>query len=225
HDSYSCRVAKGTHRALNRFRTLAYQASHNHTRTLWILKCDIKKFFASINHSILLSILERQIFDRDIIGLLGKIISSFHSGIQGVGLPLGNLTSQLFANIYLNDLDQFIKHQLRLKHYIRYADDFVILNYNRDYLLQILPIINSFLLDKLKLTLHPSKIFLKTLASGVDFLGWGHFPDHRVLRTATKRRMFKKLQIPDNKPGVIQAYLGLLKYGNTHKLRERLGLI
>ncbi|MEK7622089.1 MAG: reverse transcriptase/maturase family protein [Patescibacteria group bacterium] len=221
-DSFSCRVAKGTHRALNRFRSLAYQASHNHTRTLWILKCDIKKFFASIDHAILISILERYIFDRDITGLLGKIIFSFNSGVTNTGLPLGNLTSQLFANVYLNELDQFIKHELKLKHYIRYADDFVILHHDRNYLLQILSVINSFLLEKLKLTLHPDKVFIKTLASGVDFLGWIHFPDHRVLRTATKRRMFRNLAVKKDNEATVASYLGMLRWGNGWGLKKQI---
>ena len=220
-DSFSCRLDKGTHKARERFVQFSRRVSKNHTRTVWILKCDIKKFFASIDHAILISILERHIFDRDITDLLGKIISSFNSGVIGTGLPLGNLTSQLFANIYLNELDQFIKHQLKLKYYVRYADDFVILHHDRNHLLQILPAINSFLLEKLKLTLHPDKVFIKTLASGVDFLGWIHFPDHRVLRGATRRRMFRNLAAKKDNEEAVASYLGMLKHGNAHTLRGK----
>ena len=93
-----------------------------------MLKCDIKKFFASIDQNILVNILRAYIPDQDIIWLLEEVIGSFYSGRPGIGLPLGNLTSQLFANIYMNEFDQFIKHRIKAKCYIRYADDFVILS-------------------------------------------------------------------------------------------------
>ena len=215
-DSFSCRRWKGTHKALNRFRALAYQASENHTRTLWVLKCDIKKFFANINHDILFALLTQVISDQNLLNLLQKIIQSFPTG-----LPLGNLTSQLLASVYLNELDQFIKQDLKAKFYIRYADDFVLLHHDRNELLVWLPKVQTFLQTHLKLNLHPNKVFIKTLASGVDFLGWIHFPDHRVLRTVTKKRMLKRLaQKPE--PAVINSYLGLLGWGNGFKLKQQI---
>src|SRR3989344_1342327 len=105
------------------------------------------------------------------------------------GLPLGNLTSQLLTNIYMKEFDQFVKHGLKIKYYIRYADDFVVFANTKEELENTLRLFESFLQEKLKLNLHPDKVFIKTLSSGVDFLGWVHFTDHRVLRTATKRRM------------------------------------
>ena len=130
-DSFSCRNDKGTHRALNRFRASAYRVSKNHTRTCWVLKCDIRKFFASIDQNMLLNILYSYIPDPDIFWLCRRVITSFSGGAPGKGLPLGNLTSQLFANVYMNLVDQFVKHELKAKFYIRYADDFVILSDNR----------------------------------------------------------------------------------------------
>lgn len=221
-DSYSCRVGKGTHKAINRFRAFSYAVSKNHTKTAWVLKCDIRKFFASIDQRILLEILARQISDKDVLWLLERIIVSFHSGISGKGLPLGNLTSQLLVNIYMNEFDQFVKHKLKVKLYIRYADDFVIMSRDREWLEMLLPRINKFLRDKLKLNLHPDKVFIKTLTSGVDFLGWVHFPDHRVLRTATKRRVLREVRDTDSKPDVVQSYLGLLGHGNTKKLQRNI---
>lgn len=218
-DSFSCREGKGTHAALNRFRGLAYQASHNHTRTCWVLKCDIRKFFANVNQTVLLKILSSRISDVRIIRLLNEIISSFDSGRPGTGIPLGNLTSQLFANVYLNKLDQFVKHGLRFPIYLRYADDFVFLSPHRNELLAILPIISDFLRDELRLELHPTKIILKTFASGVDFLGWVHFPDHRVLRSATGRRMIKRVISHPSKE-TVRSYLGLLSHGNAFQLQE-----
>ena len=229
-DSYSCRIGKGTHKALDRFRSFARQAGRNNTRTVWISKCDIRKFFASIDHRALMEILKTRIEDPEIIELLCEVIESFSSispgvgptspqWLRGIGLPLGNLTSQLFVNIYMNEFDQFVKHELRAEQYIRYADDFVIFSPNRAWLEVIVPEIGNFLANRLKLALHPKKVSLTTLASGVDFLGWIHFPDHRVLRTATKRRMMKRIALhPTNE--TIASYRGMLSHGNARKIEK-----
>lgn len=216
-DSYSCRDRKGTHRAMDRFRRYAWKASKNHTRTCWVLKCDIRKFFASIDQGILISILKRYILDDRVVGLLENIIGSFHSTGPGKGLPLGNLTSQLLVNIYMNEFDQFVKHRLKTKHYIRYADDFVFLSPDRSELEEWLPAVSEFLKNRLELSLHPDKVFISTIASGVDFLGWVHFPDHRVIRSATRRRMEKNLAAGRNKAKV-QSYRGLLSHGNAKRI-------
>lgn len=219
-DSYSCRIGKGTHKALNRFRDFGLVVSKNNTRTCWVLKCDIRKFFANIDHMILSEILEQYMPDKNIIWLLREVIESFSSGKPRVGLPLGNLTSQLLVNIYMNEFDQVVKHDLKEKYYIRYADDFVFFSENQAMLEDLLPPIDSFLRMRLKLTLHPQKVFIKTLASGIDFLGWMHFPDHRVLRTSTKRRMLKNVTAA-KKEETLKSYLGLLKHGNTYGLQQK----
>ncbi len=226
HDSYSCRLGKGTHRACKRFQLFAGKVSKNHTRTCWVLKCDVRKFFASIDQKILTEILKRHIKDEDTIWLLQRVIGSFNSGKEGIGLPLGNLTSQLLVNIYMNEFDQFMKHVLKVKYYIRYADDFVILHQDKKKLEDILRYpperavsvragIVRYLREKLKLELHPDKVFLKTFASGVDFLGWVHFPTYKVLRTSTKKRMFKRLNEKNT-----DSYLGMLSHGNGYKLQS-----
>ncbi len=217
-DSFSCRLDKGTHKAINRFRVMAIIVSKNHTRTCWILKCDIKKFFANIDHEILIRILKEYIADEKIIQLLENIIEGFG---DGVGSPLGNLTSQLFANVYMNEFDQWVKRELKARYYIRYADDFVFLSEERDYLELIIPVIDDFLRNRLKLFLHPNKVFVKTYASGIDFLGWINFCDHRILRKQTKKRMFKRIIISP-KEGALQSYLGLLRHGNANKIRDEL---
>ncbi len=221
-DSYSCRNRKGIHPALNRFLSFFRKASKNNHQTVWVLKCDIRRFFDSIDHQVLISILSRKISDLDIISLLKNIIESFDKS-SGKGIPLGNLTSQLFANIYMNEFDQFIKQKLKVKYYIRYADDFVILSPDKVYIESLINIIQDFLNKKLLLSLHPNKVFIKTFSSGVDFLGWVHFPKHRVLRTVTKRRMFKSLKI-NPKEEIMQSYLGLLSHGNTEKLKNKISL-
>jgi RNA-directed DNA polymerase len=217
-DSYSCRIGKGTHKAINRFNEFCRQVGKNNTRTVWVLKCDIKKFFASIDHKVLLKILTSYISDPNILWLSEKVINSFETH-PGKGLPLGNLTSQLFCNIYMNEFDQFVKHKLKSKYYTRYADDFVFLCGNKGELLNLIPKLSSFLEERLRLSLHPDKVFIKTLASGVDFLGWVHFPHHRVLRTVTKRRMFKRVK-QSPKEATLQSYLGLMSHGNTLGLKQ-----
>jgi len=212
-DSYSCRTNKGTHRAMNRFRTFAYQVSKNNTRTCWVLKCDIRKFFASIDHTVLKSILASYIPDLRILSLLDSVIDSFCPG-----LPLGNLTSQLLVNVYMNDFDQYVKHELKATCYLRYADDFIVLSSNRKELHEILSYVKVFLLERLALELHPKKVSIGTLAAGVDFLGWVHFPDHRVLRTSTKRRMLRRVREREGDAATVASYLGLLSHGNTRKL-------
>lgn len=218
HDSYSCRKNKGTHTALRRFQQFSRQVSHNYTHTGWVLKCDIRKFFASIDQDVLRGILGARIPDAQAMELLEQIIGSFETA-PGKGLPLGNLTSQLLVNIYMNEFDQFVKHCLKAKYYIRYADDFALFSDDRDWLLAQLPLIENFLKERLKLNLNPQKTSLQTLASGVDFLGWVHFPYHRVLRTKTKQRMLKRLEQSSSEP-VIQSYLGLLGHGNSYELEQ-----
>jgi len=222
-DSFSCRKNKGVHKALNRFRTMFYQVSRNNRRTCWVLKCDIKKFFDSIDHRILLNVLQEYIPHKDIICLLENVVESYSSEVfgKGTGLPLGNLTSQLFANVYMNNLDQFVKHKLKVKYYIRYADDFVFFSFDKKYLEDLLPRIKVFLFKQLKMELHPSKISLQTLSSGVDFLGWKYFSNHRVLRRNTKERMLRRIIVsPTNE--TFQSYLGLLRHGDCLKVKDEL---
>jgi retron-type reverse transcriptase len=218
--SYSCRTNKGTHRALDSFNTMARKVSVNHTKTCWVLKCDIRRFFDSVDHKILLRILEKHIVDEDVPGLLSEIIMSFNTK-PGKGLPLGNLTSQLLVNVYMNEFDQWIKHSLKAKYYIRYADDFVILNQDRKQLTKILSCMIRFLDSKLALEMHPKKVSISTFASGIDFLGWIHFPTHRVLRTVTKRRVIKNVQgqLPDSL--TVRSYLGLLGHGDAYKISRQ----
>ena len=220
-DSYSCRIDKGTHRALNRFNQLARKESLGGKQTVWILKCDIRKCFASIDHEILKSILKKHVKCDRTLKVILEVIDSFETS-SGKGIPLGNLTSQLLVNIYMNELDQFVKRKLKVERYIRYTDDFVIFHQDKNHLNQIVRYIVLFLDNELRLTLHPNKVHIKTLSSGVDFLGWTHFSHHRVLRTTTKRRMLKNLA--DNLSVETRvSYLGMLKWGNTQKLWKMIG--
>lgn len=217
--SFSCRGNKGTHRAMGAFNSFARRVSTNHTKSCWVLKCDIKKFFASIDHGVLLRILDENILDKDILWLLENIINSFSINSPGKGLPLGNLTSQLFCNVYMNEFDQFVKHWLHARLYIRYADDFVFLSEDRAWIEKQIPAISNFLAQELKLRMHPDKVFIKSFASGVDFLGWIHFPHQRVLRSTTKRRMLKRVREHPNTQ-TLQSYLGMLGHGDAYKIEQ-----
>lgn len=217
-DSFSCRDNKGVHRALQRFDVMARVVSHNHHRTCWVLKCDIRKFFASIDHEILIGILREYIFDTRTVDLLVRVIESFETS-RGIGLPLGNLTSQLLTNVYMNVFDQFMKHKMKAKFYIRYADDFVIFSEDKLWLEKLLSQMQEFLIARLGLHIHPDKIYLQTIASGVDFLGWVNFPRHRVLRAATRRRMFRNIIVNPDGP-VVNSYRGMLQHGNTISLQK-----
>ena len=221
-DSYSCRVDKGTHKAVYRFEEFARQVSNNFTTTAWVLKCDIKKFFASIDHYILKKIISRYIQDKDLLWLFSQVIDSFETEDKlNKGLPLGNLTSQLLVNVYMNEFDQFVKRKLKIKHYVRYADDFIFLSQDKSDLELLKLKVSHFLQSELRLSLHDKKVFLKTVASGVDFLGWKQFENYRVLRTISKKRMFKRLK-ENYEPETINSYLGLLKHGNSHNIEQRI---
>ncbi len=227
-DSYSSRDVKGTHAAVRRFNQFAAKVGKNNTRTCYILKCDIKKFFASIDQEILMSLIKRRVFYEDILWLLQIIIKSFKKGI-----PLGNVTSQIFANIYLNELDQFLKRTLKIKYYIRYCDDFVILSEDEKYLERLILQISIFLQTHLKLSLHPNKISIRKYHRGIDFLGYVNFSYHKILRVKTEKRMFQKLgvKIAELKGGKISeksfnqtlwSYYGMLKHCDSYELGERL---
>lgn len=211
-DSYSCRNNKGTHKAILKFEKFTRKVSNNYINQCYVLKCDIRKFFASINHDMLISILEKRIGDRDILELLRNIIQSFNKG-----LPLGNLTSQLLVNIYMNEFDQYVKHTLKVKYYIRYADDFVFVLESKDELELVRQKCEAFLTLNLKLFLHPKKCFIKTIYSGVDFLGRVHFPKYRVPRSSTKKRIFRKVSEEN-----FNSYLGLLKWGSGYGILKEI---
>ena len=218
YDSYSCRLKKGTHRAVDRLEKFTLKVSRNYTGPCWALKCDVKKFFASVDHQVMLSLIKRRIRDKEVLWLISEIISSFQSRErerETIGLPIGNLSSQLFANIYLNELDQFIKHRLKIKYYLRYCDDFIILDNNRQNLENLIGQIQFFLECQLSLKLHPRKIIIRRINQGIDFLGYVILPHYRVLRTKTKRRILKRINEKN-----LPSYLGVLRHCSGYKIKE-----
>lgn len=238
--SFSCRVGYGTHRGVAKLETMARKIQKNGTSPCFVLKCDIQKFFDTVDHAILLAIMGKRIKDENAMRLLTSIVESYGApqsrervNPTAKGIPIGNLTSQLFANIYMNEFDQFMKHDLKVLNYFRYTDDFVIAVESRIYLKALLPCISEFLERKLALRLHPRKILIRPLYQGIDFLGYIVFPKYRLLRTKTKRRIFKKLKwrIGEYRRGLItkstlehslQSYLGVLSHAESYAVSEEL---
>lgn len=216
YDSFSCRKGKGTHAGVKRLRKFLRQASRNDLRPVYALKCDIWKFFASVDHAILLNPLSIKIIDEQILALLKEIIDSFAVSL-GKGIPLGNLTSQLFANVYMHELDFFVKHALRQKYYLRYCDDFVILSTDRKELADLVTPLNQFLASKLGLQLHPNKVSIRSWNQGIDFLGYVLKPYCVVLRNKTKNRMLKRANQTN-----ISSYLGVCSHANSYELQKLL---
>lgn len=166
-----------------------------------------------------------------------QVIESFAlsqtSPLDRQGLPIGNLTSQLFANIYMNELDWFIKQRLRVRHYARYTDDFIVVSTDKKYLKGLTEPICNFLNDELRLKIHPKKISIRPCHRGIDFLGYIALPHYRLLRNKTKRRMFRKLKerivayrneiiSEDSLSDSLQSYLGVLSHANAYHLTQDL---
>jgi len=256
---FSCQNDKGNHKGVECLSKMIRKVSKNYTRQCFVMKCDISKFFNSIDHQILLSIIKRRVKDKNFYWLIEEIISSFGREIEpqsqlGLfdlqkeapkvhklqtgsvcrrGIPIGNLTSQLFANVYMNEFDQFIKHKLRTKYYCRYTDDFVIVPDDQNYLADLLPTIRAYIESQLKISLHPNKISIRKIRQGIDFLGYSVLPFHQLLRTKTKKRIFKKLKakVLDHKAGKVDtftlnqslnSFLNVLSHANSHRLEQKL---
>jgi len=237
YDSCANRKGKGNLFALKRFykfkkevsksgKVLSDFTKDNNYVVGYCLKADIKHYFQDVNQNVLISILRRKIKDEKTINLINKILKNYPD--KEKGMPLGNLTSQFFANVYLNELDQFVKHKLKAKYYIRYVDDFVILHENEIQVKVWKFYINKFLKENLKIELHPEKSRVIPLSRGIDFVGFRTFYYFRLLR----KRNIKKMQIKIKlfKEGKIsyekllesfhgwQAYA---KWANSHKLKEK----
>ena len=244
-DSYACRGGYGTHRAVDRLQYWLRHLAKRHKR-IYVLKLDVSKYFYRVDHDILMGILWRTIVDEDLLRLLETIVRSEYTKfgipmgdhgfkcerIAGIGMPIGNLTSQMFANLYLNELDQYAKHVLKIRYYIRYMDDVIILHPDKKYLWQLKQEIEVFLNKYLRLVLN-NKTSVRTADYGIDFCGYRVWSTHRKLRkkTALKmKRRLKYLQRAYTRRDVdfeqvnssVQSYLGLMKHCNSYKLQKKL---
>lgn len=233
HDSFANRLRKGTLNAIKRFDCFKRKVSKNNTIRCYVLKADIKNYFDTVNHQILLQILSKRIKDERVIWLIRKILANHKGEGHNKGMPLGNLTSQFFANVYLNELDQFVKHKLRAKYYIRYVDDFVVFHQSRKVLQEYKEKIDCFLRDNLDLRLHPDKSQVLKLEKGIGFLGFRVFYYHKLLVKKNMRKFEKKMEQMKHlyregkieREKVIDKFEGWLAYAshaNTYKYRKRM---
>lgn len=247
-DSYACRVKKGTHKAIDRLQYWMRQTERK-PKKYYYLKLDVSKYFYRIDHDILKQILRNMIDDDQLLGLLAKIIDcedtkfglpmgadigdvAFDEMLSDVGLPIGNLTSQMFANLYLNELDQFCKHRLHLHYYIRYMDDIIILHHDKKELERIKRTIADFLGDKLNLQLN-RKTCIRPTSMGIEFVGFRVWSTHRKLRRKTAKKLRKRLQYlfhaykvgeidKETLERSVASYRGILKHFNSYGLRRKL---
>ena len=241
YDSYACRVGKGTHKAVQRFSEFC-------RKSRYVLKTDISQYFAYIDHGLLMGKIMRKIKCQDTLWLLNLTISGsnrqkdafqyfagddlFTPYERRKGIPIGNLTSQIFANIYLNDFDHYVKEKLGCRHYIRYVDDIAVFGKEKKQLWEIKDRLQEFLAGD-RLQLHPRKTYVLPVSAGVDHLGYRIYPTHRLLRKDTSmrfRRRLKKLFILFHQRRIafselnahVQSWLGHAKHADTFGLRSNL---
>lgn len=218
HNNYACRVGKGIHTGSKK--VMEYVRKNN-----YCLKCDISKFYPSVDHDILYKILQKKIKCADTLWLIKNIIYSY-SGAKNI--PIGNYTSQWFGNMYLNELDTYVKHELKCKNYIRYCDDFCLFHDDKTFLNVAAKRIEVFILNHLNLKF--SKCDLFPVSRGVDFLGYRHFRKYILLRKSTAKRVKKRLaRLPrlleknritkEQFESSVASTLGWLKWANTYNFR------
>jgi retron-type reverse transcriptase len=213
YDSCANRKRKGTLFALKRFERFQRKATCNFSKEAFCFKADIKHYFQEIDREILLKIIQRKIRDEKIINLIKLILNNFESE---KGMPLGNLTSQFFANVYLNELDYFIKQKLGIKYYIRYVDDFVILNKSKEHLELLSIQICNFLRDNLKLELHKEKSKIISLSNGMDFVGFRNFYYFKLVRKRSINQMKSKFFLFREAKINNESFLDIFQGWNAH---------
>lgn len=262
HDSYACRQGKGVHAGVSRLQTFIRRITANGTRKAWYLQLDIRNYFMSIDKQVLFDLLEPRIRDEDARWLTRLLVfhdctADFlfkgdpalrdrvppHKSLLGTGsgkgLPIGNLNSQFFANVYLDRLDQFVKHELKCRHYVRYCDDFVLLGETREQLVQWRDRIRCMLRDRLQLELNDRRERLRPLGDGVNFLGYIVRGDYLLVRRRVVGNLFERLSALERslvRPGAratvfrheqavvgrleatLASYLGHFRKANTYRL-------
>lgn len=232
-DSYACRAGKGTHNGADRVTDFLKRAARKWPKP-YCLKADVRKYFPSVRHNTLLEIIKRTIACEDTLWLIQEIVSSWAGDDETDprGLPIGNLTSQLFANVYLDQLDHFVKEVLQVPYYVRYMDDFVIISGDKRELWRLKRDIEGFLDDKLGLALN-GKTGISPVSHGVDFLGYRIWKDHRLLRKRSTKRIKRALKHFQKLYGqgkisfeqinaTVQSWLGHARHANSFTFRKKL---
>ena len=210
-DSYSSIKGKGIHNAAENLK----KALQDKENTIYCLKLDIVKFYPNVNHEILKQLLRRKIKDQDLLWLLDEIIESSE------GLPIGNYLSQYFANFYLTYFDHWIKEDLKIKYYFRYADDIIILSKSKTHLQEVLSLIKQYLNDNLKLQIKGNYQVFPVEARGIDFVGYVFYHTHTMLRKSIKKRFAKAVSKKASQQ-TIAAYNGWTKHCNSKNLIKKL---
>lgn len=242
YDNYASRKNKGHHKALQRFDYFLRKVTQNGRKLKGIkdnnyvqgyaLKADIAKYFENVDHEILLRIIGQKVKDQDVLWLIKQILTyNSNSLVKGKGMPLGNYTSQFFANIYLNKFDYFVKHTLRIKYYLRYVDDFVILHKNKQKLERYKKYIKEYL-HSLGLRLHPDKSSIIPLHQGISLLGFRVFYHFNLLKKSNINQIKRNLNIwkrnyfegvpYENIISHLEGWLAHAKHGNTYNLRKNI---
>ncbi len=229
---YSGRIGKGVHAGVRAVERMTRRESRNYSRACFYLKCDIRRFYDSVDHAVLLELIRNTVGDERMMTVIETVVWSFHTeGTPGKGIPIGNLTSQIFTNIYLRPFDRFIAERIGGARYARFADDFVVISHDQSLLRSLKVEAESFLMDRLKLTLHPQKVTLAPLHHGLDFLGYVLLPHYRRVRSNTVRRMFRKLSVKldeyysgqvsfEHVERSISSYRGVLGHAATYELTK-----
>lgn len=228
YDSYACRVGKGNHAGADRI-TGWLRRAHRMWSETYVLKADVKSYFASVDHDVLKKLFRRRIACDGALWLTDLFVDSWNAE-SGRGIPIGNLTSQLYANIYLHELDRFVKYDLRVKFYLRYMDDFVVIGSDKTELNVLRAQIDRFLQEHLKLRLN-SRTSVFPEDQGIDFLGYRIWRTHRLLRKRSVKRMRRWIRAwrkgkvyTEEIEASVAAWLGHAEHADTYNLqRELLG--
>lgn len=215
-DSYSSRLSKGQYKAIDTFRYFIKLIKSNH-KTCYVLKCDVRKYFDNIDQTVLLKIIKDKIICEETFKIIEEIILSYTFSMKGKGIPLGNITSQIFANIYLDVLDKYVKRELKCRFYARYNDDFVILSESKRKLDEIRDKIISFVKYRLFLEIPINKTCIRNINWGVDFLGFTILSEAVLLREKTKYKIYKNIN-----PHNLHSYFGILKHCNSYNLKRKI---
>lgn len=234
--SFSCRPGFGQHRSVRYIRRIIARASKNYTVPCFAVKLDIRKFFENIDHDILLRLSFKYIEEPLLRDLLMKVVRSY-SMTPNRGLPIGNLTSQIFANIFLHELDWFVKQKLKKKFYARYADDFICLVESQAQANDYITAVTMFLHETLQISVHPRKIIIRQIEHGIDWLGVVILPNYSVLRPTTRRRMLRRvsklIRINDTSTDAVRSVagsynglmIGVARKNNDQNLNQLIALI
>jgi len=215
-DSYASRIDKGQYRAIDTLRYFIKLAG-DRDGDCYVLKCDVRKYFDSIDQKILADLIGEKVFCDETMDIIREIVSSYSSIDPGKGIPLGNVTSQIFANIYLDILDQYVKNELKCRFYIRYNDDLAVISKDRAELEKIRDKIMTFARQKLSLEIPMEKTSIRKIGWGVDFLGFTVLPRSVLLRNKTKNKIYSNISRKN-----IHSYMSILRHCDSYNLRKKI---